>query len=90
MAAKRSQQEANYRLGGTHCGACEYFIDENEGTETGKCKLVEGVIGEVMGCDLFERAKGEKGNGPASAQPQDGRYDTGQKTGMARLVRKKS
>jgi len=84
MAEKRTQASVNYRLGGTHCGACKHFYNENEKTETGECRLVEGVIGEVLGCDLFERAPGPKGNGPANAQPQQ------PKTGMAGLVRKKS
>jgi hypothetical protein len=81
---KKSQASVNYRLGGTHCGACKHFYDENENTDTGECRLVEGVIGEVLGCNLFERAPGPKGNGPASAQPRAA------KTGMANLVRKKS
>ncbi len=57
---KRSKASVDYSQGGDHCGACTHFIDEdeNEATETGKCELVEGGIGEDMWCKLFKRKGG--------------------------------
>lgn len=74
MAEKRSKSSVDYGQGGDHCGVCTHFIAENEATETGKCELVAGDIGEDMWCKLFARKRG-KGY---------------KKTGMARHVRKKS
>ena len=57
---KRSKASVDYSQGGDHCGACTHFIEaaENEATETGKCELVEGGIGEDMWCKLFKRKGG--------------------------------
>ncbi len=54
---KVSKESANYRGGGDHCGMCEYWIEGR--TEIGKCKKVEGDIGEDMLCDWFERTSKE-------------------------------
>jgi hypothetical protein len=59
MPEKRFKAAVDYSLGGDHCGACVHFIEaaENEASETGKCELVEGDIGEDMWCKLFARKR---------------------------------
>ena len=56
---KLSKASVNYSLGGDVCGACKHWIEEaeDEETETGKCQLVRGVIGEHMWCRLFNRRR---------------------------------
>ncbi len=55
MPDKKSKASVGYKQGGDHCGACRFFIDEDEATETGRCQLVKGEIGEDMWCRLFKR-----------------------------------
>jgi len=67
-AGKKSKAAVDYHVGGDHCGACRHWIEsaesaENEKTETGRCELVAGEIGEDMWCKLFERKNGTTGHG---------------------------
>lgn len=57
MAEKRAKSEVNYSLGGEHCHACVNFINENEKTEMGECKLVAGPINPHYWCELFKRMR---------------------------------
>lgn len=56
-SAKIAKSAVEYSVGGDHCGACRHWIEsaEDEATETGRCKLVAGEIGEDMWCKLFQR-----------------------------------
>lgn len=54
---KVSKEKVDYRLGGAHCHACEFFIENDATAESGigSCQKVAGDIGEHMLCDLFKR-----------------------------------
>lgn len=56
QAQKESKAAVGYSLGGDHCHACMYFIEEDEPSETGTCQKVEGVIDGHYWCELFRRA----------------------------------
>lgn len=65
---KLDKSEVNYR-NGDHCGMCEHFAPDDDGTdevegaeaEEGWCQIVKGRIGEDMLCDRFvARPGGER------------------------------
>lgn len=65
---KVSKASADYGQGGDVCGSCKFFVEdesmeeeeEEEYGELGTCEKVEGVIGELMWCKLFERGHHEE------------------------------
>jgi hypothetical protein len=60
---KKTKAASDYKLGGSHCGACKFFIDDGDTAgddESGHCQLVEGKIGEDMGCKYFQRGQATK------------------------------
>ena len=62
---KLDKSKVNYR-NGDHCGMCEYFSEDDDGTdevegsepESGWCQLVKGRIGEDKLCDRFRGRPG--------------------------------
>jgi hypothetical protein len=58
---KYDKSSVDYSLGGEHCHACKFFIENENGDaqetsqgEMGRCQRVKGEIGEHMWCRLFE------------------------------------
>jgi hypothetical protein len=58
---KYAKSAVRYGVGGDHCEVCKYFYDENESTEIGLCRKVEGSIGGNMWCKLFARVDSKVG-----------------------------
>ena len=54
---KQAKSAVHYSLGGDHCGACRYFIEQVP-SEAGTCQKVAGTIDEDYWCRLFERGRG--------------------------------
>ena len=65
---KVAKSTVRYGVGGDHCDVCKYFYRENERTEIGLCRKVEGPIGGNMWCKLFERVGSKVGINKMSAK----------------------
>lgn len=58
---KRAKTSVDYKMGGPHCHACRFFVEDESGSESerelGWCKLVAGAIDGHAVCNLFEWRK---------------------------------